>query len=1380
MPAKVSSSVSVQTAVFASWWRPGLRRLGRLLAWALLGLGLLLALAWALLHAVIVPRIGEYRDALQTVATRAVGLPVRIGQVQAFSTGWVPSLELRQIELLDPQGRTALRLPRVVVAISVQSVLRLGLEQLVIDAPELAIRRDASGQWSVAGLPLRRQGARDSVAADWLFAQREVLVRGGAVHWHDERGAGTGRPSAPLVLTEVDLIVRNSARQHALRLDATPPAGWGERFVVSGRFRRGLLSQHPGRWQDWSGQLYAFWPQLQLQSWRAHLPLPVDLQAGQGRLRLWSDIQRGQWVGGTADVALQDLRAVLRQDLQPLTLARLSGRLQARREAAGWSLATQQLGFALPGARPWPGGDLRLQLQAADSGVLAGGRLEGERLDLQALQSLALRVPLSAQAQQALQAWQLRGQVRQLALRWQGQWPSLSHYSLQLQGQDLDILPVQVGAAPLGRGLGLQGARLDLQLDEREGRASLSLPAGGALVLGGVLEEPRVPLRTLQAQARWQRQEDGRWQVPQWSARLDNADLSGQLQGTWSPTDTGPGRLSLEGRLARADAARIHRYLPLQIGEQARHYVRDAIVKGTASEVQVRIEGDLAQRPFAEGEGQFRFAGQVRDLQMAYVPERLLPAGSLPWPALQAVRGELVFDRLRMQLSGASGLIGEGLQVSQLRAGIADMAHQPVVEVQAELQGRAMPALRLVRQSPLGAMLGGTLDQAEVSGALSHRLRLSIPVLQPQQARVQGSVQLQDNDVQLMPQIPRIERARGQVLYTEQGFALQAVQAQALGGPVALQGGWRLDAPGQLRSSLSIRAEGMATAEGLRRADLLPALGPAWQRLQGQAPYTAEIGWHAGQPELDIRSSLQGLALAWPAPLGKTADEVVPLHIRSQVLPEVQRERLVITLGERASALYLRALLNAEPGQTVPRVLQGSLTLGAGARLAPPLPPQGVSALVFMDRLSIDEWQALRVDAQSSMAAMRPASPASTASTASPASASVSGPARPDPVAPDSTLQSHLPNRIGLQVQRLQFEGRQLQAVTAGIEREGRRWRASVDAQELAGTFDYEEASEAAGERLQARLARLNLPESAAQDVTRLLAQAPRDLPALDIVVESLQLRGLALGRAEIEAVHAGRAGPRAGLAPEWQIRRLSLEVPEAHWQASGRWLAGTGDGTGQRRTELDFALELRDAGALLGRLGMDGVLRGGQGEIKGRLAWLGSPLSLHLPSLQGRLQLAVGRGQFLKADPGVAKLLGVLSLQALPRRLLLDFRDVFAEGFAFDNAQGDAQVREGLLSTDNLQIRGINAVVQMAGSADLARETQDLRVLILPELDTGTASLVAGLTVNPVVGLTTYLAQLFLRQPLRQAGTQLLAIEGPWREPRITRLPLPPAGGRP
>jgi uncharacterized protein YhdP len=129
---------------------------------------------------------------------------------------------------------------------------------------------------------------------------------------------------------------------------------------------------------------------------------------------------------------------------------------------------------------------------------------------------------------------------------------------------------------------------------------------------------------------------------------------------------------------------------------------------------------------------------------------------------------------------------------------------------------------------------------------------------------------------------------------------------------------------------------------------------------------------------------------------------------------------------------------------------------------------------------------------------------------------------------------------------------------------------------------------------------------------------------------------------------------------------------------------------------------------------------------------------------------------------------------------LLLDFRDVFAQGFAFDSVQGDVTIVHGIANTRNLQIKGVNALVLLDGSADIARETQQLRVLIIPELDAGTASLVAGITVNPVVGLTSFLAQLLLKKPLARASIQTFSIDGSWSDPRVTRTdnasPLPPA----
>jgi uncharacterized protein YhdP len=161
----------------------------------------------------------------------------------------------------------------------------------------------------------------------------------------------------------------------------------------------------------------------------------------------------------------------------------------------------------------------------------------------------------------------------------------------------------------------------------------------------------------------------------------------------------------------------------------------------------------------------------------------------------------------------------------------------------------------------------------------------------------------------------------------------------------------------------------------------------------------------------------------------------------------------------------------------------------------------------------------------------------------------------------------------------------------------------------------------------------------------------------------------------------------------------------------------------------------------------------------------------MHYPSLTGRFNVNIGRGQFLQAEPGVAKLLGVLSLQALPRRLLLDFRDVFSTGFAFDTIRGDIAIQQGIASTRNLQMKGVNALIQMDGSSDIARETQNLRVLILPEVDAGTASLLAGIAINPAIGLSTFLAQLVLRQPLSRINSQEFAIEGTWSDPKVSKV---------
>ena len=149
-------------------------------------------------------------------------------------------------------------------------------------------------------------------------------------------------------------------------------------------------------------------------------------------------------------------------------------------------------------------------------------------------------------------------------------------------------------------------------------------------------------------------------------------------------------------------------------------------------------------------------------------------------------------------------------------------------------------------------------------------------------------------------------------------------------------------------------------------------------------------------------------------------------------------------------------------------------------------------------------------------------------------------------------------------------------------------------------------------------------------------------------------------------------------------------------------------DAPGGSRTQLDFELVVGDVGKYLDRIGYPGTVKRGSATLAGKLAWNGAPSGPDLPSLAGDLKLSAERGQFAKLEPGIGKLIGLLSLQPLPRSITLDFRVVFSEGFAFDSIDGTFQVHNGLMKTSDLTIDGPAAKVNLKGEVNLGDETSE------------------------------------------------------------------------
>ena len=1396
-------------------WRRGLQLVWKAVVYAGLSLLCLLVLAWLTLQWGILPHIQDWRPEIERHASRAVGVPVRIGAISVRSSGWIPTLDLRDVVLRDASGAEALHLPRVSAALSARSLVLLSprLAQLYIEDARLLVRRDKAGHLHVGGLDLAARAtvssADEAATLDWLFSQDELVLRRGAVRWIDEQ-----RDAPALELSDVDIVLRNGLRSHDMRVDATPPAAWGDRFSLRARTRQPLLA-YAGDWRRWTGTLYADLPRGDVAQLKQHIDLPFELAGGQGSLRLWLDFQNNHWRSVTADVQLSDVGVRLSPGVEPLAIAHAGGRLTANRDPSGVTLAARNFGFATAGGIVWPAGDLSVSWQELQRSVferqgrrayvsytrekalalasgramteaarassasgkvpwddlepVTGGELAADHLDLTLMRQLAAALPLPPVAQKWLGDYQPEGVVRQLDARWTGPLAAPALYRVNATVSGFSMAAGAIAPGSRNGRPGWRNADVTVAATESGGTARLALD-GGSIELPGVFEEPVIPFDRFAANASWKIERPGdATQAPAISVAFDdvrfaNADADGELQLQWHsgpgtppsaasaasaavPYGRGlrlPGEIDLKGVVAHARAARLARYLPQQGLADTRSYLAAAFSSGELEDVRFNVRGDLAAFPFLRSrDGDFHIDGRVRGATLDYVPGARADDGSRAppqWPVFTQVAGQVVLDRGALEIRDATGNMGE-LLLHDVNGGFKSLYDQPTLVLHGQVGGPMTDFLRYVAQSPVGGWLHDGLAAATATGNADLDLALNIPLQHAERTSVNGVLTLPGNDVRLVAGAPELSDAHARIAFTEKGVSVSGGHARALGGDTTFDGGTQAD--GNLRFS----ARGVISADGLRHVADEAVLARLASHVSGQSNYKLTIAVANGQTEFALTSPLTGLGLALPAPLDKPADASWPLSVSTTVSFDEGRPRdtLRVALGHPQGTVLQAEVLRDRSGD-VPRPLRAAYSVGA------PLPAMQPGGLIVLHGPSFngDAWLAFWRGLG--------AGPATASATAAAATA-----------AGDEMGIGYVPGAAALKTPDLFIGGRHLtnvdvqlaQVIAAGDD----VWRSNIVSDQTKGVVEYRPETPTRGAQLFARLDRLSLDArdmdgdgaSAAGSPAPEAAQATT-VPALDIVVDNFELNAKKLGKLEVAATL--QSGAR-----DWRLTRLALTTPEAKLTGSGRW-----SGAPSRHVSLDFDLQLADSGAFLGRLGMGQVLKRGKGKMTGAVTWTGSPLALDYPSLQGKLRLEIDEGQFLKADAGAGRLLGVLSLQSLPRRFMLDFRDLFSEGFAFDNVTGDVLIEHGVATTRDFRMRSATAAVLMSGRADLKAETQDLDVIIVPDVNAGAASL-AYAAINPVIGIGTFLAQLFLRSPLTEAGTREVHVTGGWSDPKVDEV---------
>lgn len=1362
-------SAGLRTALQGSGYLGrALHRTALLTGKLLLAVYLLFCLVFLLLRYLVMPNIDHYKSDIERLTSHAVGQPVTMQTISARWQGIRPAVSLRNVVVHDASGQPALILPEVEATLSWWSlvVADLRLQQLELIRPDIDIRRDPAGHIQIGGIALNSGSQSDSKGAAWILAQPRIVIRDGQVHWNDAQ-----RNAPELLLQNVNFLLENSWRHHQAALSAVPPAAIAGPLDLRAAFDHPRFGARVADARRWTGEIYADVRHTDLAGWKAYFDYPFSIERGTGSVRAWLKFDQARVADLTADLDLVDVASRLRSDLQPLNLTEARGRLSIREvldaHAAGGTPTLGALGhtialsnFSMHSADGLHLAPTTLSETFTPATARAPEKFEiaATSLDLATLASFVERLPLSNSPRQLVTDFAPRGLLTNFVGHWDGVYPALSGYSAKGQfiGLSLNAQPARPGRPKTSSTPAQAAVPAIPGFENLTGAIDASERGGGVTLvskklkfrLPGYLSDPLVPFEQLDLRASWsfQKNDNLLLQVDHLDFVQEGVkvDLRGHHLFPLRPEGNRFGEIDMTARVNTLELNRLERYLPLQTPPHLRAWLGGALQHGRLQDVAVRLKGDLGQFPFhpdrpgEKPKGEFTVNGNIVDGSLNYTPNLTAKDGKSPyWPLIEKIQGTIAFDRTRMEIR-ADRAATAGVALSNVVAIVPDLlGGDKQLEIDGDAAGPLQDMVQYVNGSPVLEWIGHFTEETRSTGVAKLGLKIHLPLDHLIDTKVNGLLQFLNDDITLQPAIPTLTQTSGKLEFNEKGFTLNSVKANFIGAPAQLAGGSQRD------GVILVKADGGVTVEGLRKTYPTLALQRLLQKVSGSTRFTSTIIVKKRRAEVVVESTLQGLGLDLPTPLKKTTIESMPLRFDLQTQgaddgPTLHDE-IRIALGSAFTARYLRA--RSTEKNAAWRVTSG----GIGVNVPAPEPDSGLHINASLRSLNVDAWRALV---------------ASMVGSDKPRDSIAAG------VDGGADLAQYLePDVMAARATELIVGGKKLDNVVVGVSRQKNVWQANLDAVQASGYVTWAEAPGGRGlGKVTARLSSLTIPPSARAEVSDLLEgkNNTTQIPALDIVSENFQLLGKNFGRVELQANNAAVAG-----GSEWRISRLSIINSDVALSATGKFATVQGNNL----TNLVYALDIADAGRLLERFGFANVLRGGRGKMQGDLTWNGLPFALDLASLTGQIQLDLAAGQFLKVDPGAAKLLGVLSLQSLPRRLTLDFRDVFSQGFAFDGITASAVIARGVARTSNVKMRSVNATVLMDGIVDIAAETQNLHVVVLPEINVGAASVVYALAVNPVIGLGSFLAQLFLREPLMRAFTFEYAITGPWKDPQVRKL---------
>lgn len=1060
----------------------------------------------------------------------------------------------------------------------------------------------------------------------------------------------------------------------------------------------------------WSGEMYIEGTAIE-PSMLLEYSRWMGLEVAGGKLdfKAWTDWKNARLTGVTGTVAAQGVD--VGTHARRVRLDTVSGTIAARRETPeSWYLALEDLNVATP-TGAWPESAIALALTKPDEQELQTLAVRASFLRIEDVAAILGDIPaLPETVRTALAQLQPRGDLRDLRVGYFPQRTGAERFNLRARAAGLST-------AAVGRFPGVEGLAGELAADPTAG--VLHLDSEAIRLDTGRLEQP-VSIDRATGTLRWRHDEQG-WTFATDALQIANADLSALIAGTVEWSAEGAPRVNLRAAFGEGRLDRLPAYLPAGVlPAKGESWVRQALRDGRIAGGGAVLRGPLNRFPFDDYDGRFEVRVNVAGATLAYAQR---------WPAVEGIDAEVVFSGRSLTVAAEHGRTLSA-ELGATRAYVRDLtAPKRVVVVEGQARASAAQARQYIIESPLKDHLAKLLEATADTGKVALDLKLQVP-LYPDLSQFQGSLHLDGASLHAPHTDIEATDVMGDVSFTRGEFSAADLKGKYLGRPVHLAIGGTMKG-GQVASELAM--SGHTDLTFLR--DRLQALAPAvaswmdrlhlFHRIEGETDWRAELSAGAdadGAPvqRLRIGTSLEGLALNLPAPLDKATDAVEPFAIGT-VLSDAPVRDFEFSLGDALQGTLTVRKVSAGESEVENAVIR------LGREASPPPQFRGLWVGGAVGLVSVSEWSNLFHDTV----------------TVDPQSASSVPP---------------LPVAIDLHANRIEVLGRWLDDVALQGSSGADRWTFNVNGRQIEGQVTV--PHRLAGGTAQVDLQRLDVPPRT-EEIERKVQLNPAHVPAVAARCERLRFEDIDFGRAEL-TTHPTADG--------LQLERLTFESPSSTIAADGLWELREDIHTSR------FNIQVRAAelSRLLTQFNYDVTpVEGGDTTLGIAASWGGTPAEFTLDKLSGSLTMEIRDGRFLDIkNPATGRLFGLLSIQALPRRLLLDFNDLFKRGLAFDRIGGTFELDRGNAYTNNLTMDGSSARIEITGRTGLAGKDYDQLVTVTPQVSDSLP--VASALFGPAgagVGAAIFLGKTLFKELPEQLDKMLsrqYTITGRWNDPVI------------